>query len=97
MFIRNLTRRLQLSKQQQQQIWSSKELVGPPKNNFLFSFEKMMNQFNHTSTFKRQSDLTLITQYLTSIEDLESDKYLKSTKEKNRLQKEEGLAPLAYV
>ena len=37
MFIRNLTRRLQLSKQQQQ-IWSSKELVGPPKNNFLSGF-----------------------------------------------------------
>ena len=68
-----------------------------PKNNYFFSFEKMMRHFNHTATFKRQSDLTLITQYLTSIEDLESTKYLKSTSEKNRLQKEEGLAPLAYV
>lgn len=56
-----------------------------------------MSHFNHTATFKRQSDLTLVTQYLTSIEDLESVKYLKSTKEKNRLQKEEGLASVAYV
>lgn len=68
-----------------------------PKNNYLFSFEKLMKQFNHTATFKRQSDLTLITQYLTSIEDLESDQYLISTKEKNRLQLEEDLAPIAYV
>jgi alpha-1,3-fucosyltransferase 10 len=27
-----------------------------PKNNYLFSFEAIMNLFNHTATFKRQSD-----------------------------------------
>ena len=49
-----------------------------PKNNFLFSFEPIMNLFNHTATFKRASDLPLITQYLSSIDDLESQKYLVS-------------------
>lgn len=68
-----------------------------PKNNFLFSFEPIMNIFNHTATFKRESDLTLVTQYLTSIEDLESREYLVSTEEKNRLQKDEDLAPIAYI
>ena len=68
-----------------------------PKNNYLFSFDSIMRLFNHTATFKRQSDLTLITQYLTSIEDLESMEYLVSTKEKNRLQTEEHLAPVAYI
>lgn len=63
----------------------------------MFSFGKTLELFNHTATFKRQSDLTLITQYLTSIEDLESRQYLVSTQEKNRLQKEEDLAPIAYV
>ena len=56
-----------------------------------------MKMFNHTATFKRQSDMTLITQFLTSIEDLESKKYLMPTAEKNRLQKEKGLAPIIYV
>lgn len=68
-----------------------------PKNNYLFSFGSILELFNHTATFKRQSDLTLITQYLTSIEDLESKQYLVSTLEKNRLQIEEDLAPVAYV
>lgn len=68
-----------------------------PKNNYLFSFGRIMSLFNHTATFKRESDLTLLTQYLTSIEDLESTKYLVSTKEKNRFQKELDLAPIAYI
>ena len=68
-----------------------------PKNNFLFSFESIMNLFNHTATFKRASDLPLITQYLSSIDDLESQKYLVSIEEKNKLQKEEKLAPIAYI
>ncbi len=68
-----------------------------PKNNYLFSFESIMRLFNHTATFKRESDLTLVTQFLTSIDDLESTEYFVSTKEKNRLQIEEHLAPVAYV
>jgi alpha-1,3-fucosyltransferase 10 len=88
-----------------------------PKNNYLFSFESIMNLFNHTATFKRQSDrnflnfitkyptseffstliVPLITQYLTSIADIESNQYLVNTSEKNRLQKEKDLAPIAYI
>lgn len=68
-----------------------------PKNNYLFSFEKIMNLFNHTATFKRESDMPLVTQYLTSIEDLESIEFLVSVEEKNRLQAEENLAPIVYV
>jgi hypothetical protein len=68
-----------------------------PKNNFLFSFESIMNLFNHTATFKRASDLPLVTQYLSSIDDLESQKYSVSIEEKNKLQKEENLAPIAYI
>ena len=68
-----------------------------PKNNYLFSFKKIMEMFNHTATFKRASDLTLVTQYLSSIEDLEDKKFLVSTKEKNRLQDAENLASIAYI
>ncbi len=68
-----------------------------PKNNYLFSFKKIMEMFNHTATFKRQSDLTLLTQYLTSIEDIESNQFVVSTQVKNKLQTEEGLAPIAYI
>lgn len=68
-----------------------------PKNNYLFSYPRIMELFNHTATFKRQSDLTLITQYLSSINDLEDPRLVVATKEKNRLQAEEGLAPIAYI
>ena len=68
-----------------------------PKNNYLFSFEPIMKLFNYTATFKRESDFTILTQYLTSIDDLESPKYLVATETKNRLQKENNLAPVAYI
>lgn len=68
-----------------------------PKNNYLLSFSQIMELFNHTATFKRESDLPLLTQYLTSIEDIENDKYLKSIEMKNRIKLEKGLAPIAYV
>lgn len=68
-----------------------------PKNNYLFSFEPIMRLFNHTATFKRESDMTLITQGLSSISDIEDTKYLIPTSEKNRLQREENLAPVAYI
>ncbi len=68
-----------------------------PKNNFLFSFEDIMKMFNHTATFKRESDLPLVTQYLTNIEDIESKKYYKTVKHKNKMIKEFNYAPVAYV
>lgn len=68
-----------------------------PHSNYLFSFDKIIRMFNHTATFSRESSMPLLTMHLTSIEDLESTQYLVSTDEKNRLQREEGLAPIAYV
>ena len=68
-----------------------------PKNNFLFSFEPIMAMFNHTATFKRQSDLPLTTQWLQSIDDLFDRTYLLDFHEKTRLQREEHLAPIMYL
>lgn len=68
-----------------------------PKNNFIFSFEYIMKMFNHTATFKRQSDLPVTTQWLTSIDDLLDHTYLVDVKEKTELQKTENLAPIIYV
>ncbi len=53
--------------------------------------------FNHTSTFRRESDYPITTQYLEDLERLESVKYVVSTSEKNRLMREEGLAMVNYV
>jgi alpha-1,3-fucosyltransferase 10 len=68
-----------------------------PSSNYLFSFDEIIRMFNHTSTFRRHSDLNLLTQHLSSVDDLESTMYLISTSEKNRLQVEKQLAPVAYV
>jgi len=68
-----------------------------PKNNQIFSHEDMMVLFNHTSTFRKKSDLSLNTQYLESIEDIISSKYYKPVHVKNRYIKEEGYAPIVYV
>ncbi|XP_041485656.1 alpha-(1,3)-fucosyltransferase 10-like [Lytechinus variegatus] len=64
-----------------------------PKNNYILSHPECLTLFNHTATFKRVSDYPITTQYLKSIEDLESRKYLKTLEEK----KQAGLAPVAYV
>ena len=68
-----------------------------PKNVFLYSHQEIMELFNHTSTFRRESDYAITTQYLDSIEELESKKYLISTAEKNRLMREQNLALVNYV
>jgi alpha-1,3-fucosyltransferase 10 len=68
-----------------------------PKNNFLFSFPSIMNMFNHTATFKRQSDLPLTTQWLQSIDDLLDRTYLIDVEEKHRLQIDDDLAPIIYI
>ena len=66
-----------------------------PKNNILFSFPEVMNLFNHTSTFRRESSYPITTQYLNSLEWLKTDKYLVTTSLKNKYQKE--LSPLIYT
>ncbi|CAF3847874.1 unnamed protein product [Rotaria magnacalcarata] len=68
-----------------------------PKNNYAFSFESIMNMFNHTATFKRHSDLPLTTQWLASIDDLLDQTYVIDVKEKTQLQTTENLAPIIYI
>lgn len=68
-----------------------------PKNNYLFSFKSIMELFNHTATFKRESNLPLVTQYLSSIDDIENTTYFKSVEQKNRMIKENDYAPVAYI
>ncbi|CAL1290847.1 unnamed protein product [Larinioides sclopetarius] len=66
-----------------------------PKNNFLFSMEKVMQLFNHTATFRRESNLPLTFQYLENLESLTSKKYFVPTADKN--EKGKILAPLVYL
>ncbi|XP_038062040.1 LOW QUALITY PROTEIN: alpha-(1,3)-fucosyltransferase 10-like [Patiria miniata] len=64
-----------------------------PKNNYMLSHEECLTLFNHTSTFKRESDFPLTTQYLESLSDLTSTKYLVPTEYKSV----SGLAPVVYI
>ena len=66
-----------------------------PKNNYMFSFMEALELFNHTATFSRHSDHTLLTQHIEDKDWLESTTYLVPTAEKNRHLEE--LAPLLYV
>ena len=68
-----------------------------PKNNWMFSSELGISIFNHTATFRRESDYPLSTQFIKDTRDWIDSKYFVSTKEKNRLQKDEGLAPAVFV
>ncbi|XP_023323942.1 alpha-(1,3)-fucosyltransferase 10 isoform X2 [Eurytemora carolleeae] len=68
-----------------------------PKNNQIFSHADMMSLFNHSSTFRKESDLALTTQYLEGLSSLIDDKYTNSFYQKNRLAEDEGLAPVVYV
>lgn len=68
-----------------------------PKNNYLFSFEEVMTLFNHTSTFRRESDYPITTQYVDSAAWLFSSHYLLSAKEKTIQSKAEGLAQMIYA
>ena len=47
-----------------------------PKNVYLFSNANIMQMFNHSATFKRESDLPLTTVWLKSIEQIESKEYV---------------------
>ena len=54
-----------------------------PKNIYLLSHEDVLVLFNHTATFRRESDHPLTTQYLHDLSVLEDTEYLKPTREKN--------------
>ncbi|XP_048457483.1 alpha-(1,3)-fucosyltransferase 10 isoform X1 [Rhincodon typus] len=66
-----------------------------PKNNYKLFHEPTITLFNYTSTFSRNSHMPLTTQYLESIEELKTHKYLIPLSRKNQLR--EHLAPLVYV
>lgn len=55
---------------------------------------QIMLLFNHTATFRRESDLPLTLQYLESIESLKTKKYFIPTPEKFL---KKHLAPVVYV
>ena len=63
-----------------------------PKNNPILHHQATIELFNHTATFRRNSDYPLVTQFLTSLETLLSKpKYRTDQKSK------EGLAAVVYV
>ncbi|CAH1793924.1 unnamed protein product [Owenia fusiformis] len=68
-----------------------------PKNVYAYSHVETMSLFNHTSTFKRESDMSIATQYLDSIELLENTSFVVPTAKKNKYQAGEGLAPVNFV
>jgi len=68
-----------------------------PKNNWMLSTDHVISLFNHTATFRRESDYPVSTQFLSLSDDLFSNEFFVSTQEKTRLQKESGLAPAVYV
>ncbi|XP_035218141.1 alpha-(1,3)-fucosyltransferase 10-like isoform X3 [Stegodyphus dumicola] len=65
------------------------------KKYFSDPLTKVMKLFNHTATFRRESDLPLTLQYLESVESLKSKKFFVPTSVKNAKGKE--LAPVVYV
>lgn len=66
-----------------------------PMNNYILSHGPMIRQFNHTATFKRESDYPITTHSLPSLEYLLSRRPL-SLERKNELRRA-GLAPVLYV
>ncbi|XP_071952375.1 alpha-(1,3)-fucosyltransferase 10-like isoform X2 [Antedon mediterranea] len=62
-----------------------------PKNNYILTQPECLQLFNFTSTFKRKSDYPITTQYLASLDDLTTKKFLASTQAKGRN------APVVFV
>lgn len=56
----------------------------------------MMTNFNHTATFRKQSDFPLTTQYLEDLDMVTNPYFLIPLNVKNRMV-DDGLAPVAYV
>ncbi|XP_077538724.1 alpha-(1,3)-fucosyltransferase 10 [Haemaphysalis longicornis] len=66
-----------------------------PKNNFVFCMPNILTWFNHTATFRRESDLPLTLQYLNDVADLTSREFFVETTAKTTAQA--SLSPVAYV
>ncbi len=67
-----------------------------PMNNYMLSHTSAIHLFNHTATFKRESDFPLTTQHIPSLNYLTSRQPL-SVAKKNELKIKKGLAPVLYV
>lgn len=68
-----------------------------PKNNYLLTKPEVITLFNHTATFKRESDFPLTLQYLEDLAWLESKNFFVATSKKNSYKVEENLARVVYV
>ncbi|XP_063447682.1 alpha-(1,3)-fucosyltransferase 10-like [Mytilus trossulus] len=66
-----------------------------PKNNYLLSHSEVMDLFNITSTFRRESTFPILLRDVQSIDWLESSKYFVPTLKKNKYLTE--LSPVVYV
>lgn len=67
-----------------------------PKNNWILSHEDCIRLFNHTATFSPNSDYPVTSQFIKDPKEW-TERTLLTTIEKNRLQHEQDLAPIAYV
>lgn len=68
-----------------------------PKNVPLLMYQQALQLFNLTATFNGNSDFPLTLQYLDSYDKLIDRQYFLNVDEKNRLQSDEGLAPILYM
>lgn len=67
-----------------------------PKNNALFFYKEVLEQFNHTSTFKQRSHYPIPSQHITS------ESYLLkplayTAAEKNQIKKEKNISSVVYI
>ncbi|XP_032241043.1 alpha-(1,3)-fucosyltransferase 11 isoform X2 [Nematostella vectensis] len=67
-----------------------------PKNNWMLTHEDALRMFNHTATFRRESDYPLSSQFIRDARDWTSTQAI-PVSEKNRLKKEKGFAAIVYV
>lgn len=68
-----------------------------PKNVPLLMYHPALELFNLTGSFSQASDFPLTLQYLESYDKLIDRQYFINVDEKNRLQSENGLAPILYL
>ena len=68
-----------------------------PKNNYIFSHQSTMELFNHTATFRKESDEPLTLMYLKNLDSLVRDLPMKTFEEKSEIIKKEKLSPILYI
>lgn len=68
-----------------------------PKNVPLLMYQPALQLFNLTATFSQNSDFPLTLQYLENYDKLIDRLYFLDVNEKNRIQIDQGLAPILYL